>query len=110
MSQPQAFFERLCPAILATHAEVSRRLGGRIAFRVLGERGGDWLLDLDAAEVRRGIDRRVDLMLELRSEDFLSLMRGALDLSKALAAGRVRYDGDLLALVRFGTVLEEVGV
>ncbi|MFO0724260.1 MAG: SCP2 sterol-binding domain-containing protein [Myxococcota bacterium] len=100
------FFEHVCPVILSAYAESSKKIGGRVAFRVLGEGGGDWLVDLNAAQVRPGLSDQFDVLLELELEDFGGLLSGNLDVQGALDDGRVRYNGDLNALVRFGAILE----
>lgn len=102
------FFDHVCPAILSAFSRSSKGLGGRVAIRVSGERGGDWLIDLGTAQVQRQIQGEYDVFLEMEAAEFGALLRGTLDISDAVLEGRVRYSGDLLALVRLGAILEQV--
>ena len=103
---PTHFFEHVCSVVLRVHADISKKVGGRVAFRVLGAGGGDWLIDLDEAKVDKGLSDRFDVLLELGREELSGLFTGKLDVESAIDDGRVRYNGDVGALVRLGAILE----
>jgi hypothetical protein len=101
------FFETVCPAVLESAPDADRASGGRVAFRVHGERGGDFVVDLARAAIDAEVTRH-DVFLELSQTDFGQLMTGALDFDGAVAGGRVRFRGDVAPLVRFGALLARV--
>lgn len=100
------FFENVCPAVLECAPESARTPGGRVAFRIHGERGGDFVVDFASAGIDAEVTRH-DVFLELSQADFGQLVSGALDLDNAVEGGRVRFRGDIAALVRFGALLEQ---
>lgn len=102
----EAFFDDVCGPALALRADAARALGGTVAFRVFGDGGGAWLVDLSNASVERRLGLDADVLLEIEAADLDSLLRGQLDVAAATGAGRLRCRGDLAALAKLGALLD----
>ncbi|MEU2835419.1 SCP2 sterol-binding domain-containing protein [Streptomyces lavendulae] len=90
-------FECALPESIAEHSERAREIGGVHVFKVAGERGGEWTVDLDAPtpHVVRGSHPDPRVVLELDELDLVSM---ALNPSIALVLflqGRLKVTGDL---------------
>lgn len=87
------FFEELCPRVLETRADAARRLGGSFAFVVEGEGGGTWRIDLAEAGVTAG-DADAEVVMRLGIDELRALLKGSLDLDRAVREGRCAIEGD----------------
>ncbi len=89
----RSFFEHLCPLLLRERAELCGELGGKFAFRITGEGGGEWLLDLERQQVaaRRG---DADLTIQMDADDFDDLLAGKLDAAMAIDSGQLLFRGE----------------
>jgi hypothetical protein len=88
------FFESICPRVLTSRRAALARLGGSYAFALTGEAGGHWRLDLAAGTVERDSAAPVDVSLELSAADFVKLLKGTLDVERALKTGDLKLTGD----------------
>ncbi len=87
------FFEELCPNVLEARADAAQRIGGSMAFVVEGDNGGSWRIDLAKAEVVAGRSD-ADVVLRIGDDDFRALLKGSLDVDRAVREGRCSIEGD----------------
>ena len=100
------FFGAICPQILESQKEPCARLGGAYGIQLFGESGGAWTLVYVYAEVKNGIDKEVDLYLEMDAKDFLCMMKGTLNVENAARAGRIHFEGDPRLFNNLSAVLQ----
>ena len=91
----QEFFDKIVPVALEHQKDLATQLGGRLAFQLFGEDGGEWTVDLTSPEIKRGAEDDVDLYLEMSAPDFTSMIAGTLDVEGAADGGRIRFNGDI---------------
>lgn len=75
-----------------------------IALSLSGEGGGEWhLVIADAtARVHKGVAEQAAATIKASASDFLALLRGDLDGTRALMTGKLRASGNLRLLTQFG--------
>lgn len=75
-----------------------------IAIALSGDGGGDWHLRVEdgAARVHAGAAEHAGATIKASATDFLDLLGGGLDGTRAMMTGRLRASGDLRLLIRFG--------
>lgn len=103
---PNDFFNDLCPKILEAQKEPCAKLGGQYGIQLFGDKGGAWTLDFTKAAVQSGIADKVDLYLEMASEDFISMMKGTLNVEAAAKAGKISFEGDPRLFNNLAVVLQ----
>src|SRR3546814_18282304 len=64
-----------------------------------------WTIDFRKASIAGGLQKKVDVTLELPAADFALMMRGALDVKHALRTGRLKIHGDAKKIGSLATIL-----
>lgn len=103
---PSDFFTDLCPKILQAQKEPCAKLGGAYGIQLFGDKGGSWTLDFTTAAVNTGIADKVDLYVEMESADFVSMMKGTLNIEAAAKAGKISFNGDPRLFNNLAVVLQ----
>ncbi len=69
----------------------------KLQFNLSGEGGGTWSLEVADGQCRthEGPAANPDLTLSLAASDFLALITGELDATKAVMTGRIRFKGNI---------------
>jgi putative sterol carrier protein len=75
-----------------------------IGISLSGEGGGDWhLVIADAAlQIKTGAAEQPTTTIKATAADFLAVLNGTLDGTRAMMTGKLRASGDLRALAKFG--------
>jgi putative sterol carrier protein len=75
-----------------------------IGLSLSGDAGGEWHLVVadGAAHVRPGAVERPTATLKASATDFLALLDGTLDGTRAMMTGKLRASGNLRVLTQFG--------
>lgn len=105
---PAAFFQDLCPKVLAVHAHTCERIGGSYAFSLSGDGGGAWTLDYDARVVHDGALAKAGVEITMTTRDFSLWLKGALDVADAARSERIRIRGDRKLLHNLAAVMAPV--
>lgn len=103
---PTDFFTDLCPKILEAQKEPCAKLGGAYGIQLFGDKGGSWTLDFTKAAVNAGIADKVDLYVEMETADFVSMMKGTLNIEAAAKAGKISFNGDPRLFNNLAVVLQ----
>jgi hypothetical protein len=86
------FFHGIAPRLINARKRAVTKLGGRFGFSLSGEGGGDWTVSFDEAKVLEGA-ADVDVRVAMAGSDFILLLKGTLDIEKALDEGRIELEG-----------------
>jgi putative sterol carrier protein len=75
-----------------------------IGIALSGEGGGDWHLAIGdgAAQVHDGAAEKPNATIKASASDFLAMLSGELDGTRAFMTGRVRASGNMRLLTQFG--------
>ncbi len=75
-----------------------------IGIALSGEGGGNWHLAIadGVAQVHAGVAEKPGATIKASASDFLALLRGDLDGTRAFMTGKVRASGNLRLLTQFG--------
>lgn len=73
-----------------------------IQFRLSGEGGGDWYVQIKdkTCSVTEGVTDAADATLQMSASDYVALATGKLGGMRAFTSGRVKASGDLSLLMR----------
>lgn len=98
------FFDEHAPRLLAAREALCRSFKTTLAFTIGGASGGSWTLDFTKPRVERGVAPDARAHLELSADDFVRLLEGKLDVTRAMAEGAMRFSGEVAALRALVTV------
>ncbi|MFH0901133.1 MAG: SCP2 sterol-binding domain-containing protein [Pseudomonadota bacterium] len=72
----QVFFDQMVPAALTNHPEKAKEVGAVYLFRIAGEGGGDWTVDLvgDPPTCTRGDRGNAQCTIQVSHEDFKAML------------------------------------
>ncbi len=75
-----------------------------IGITLSGKGGGDWHLAIadGTAQVHTGIAEKPGATIKASASDFLAMLNGELDGTRAFMTGKVRASGNLRLLTQFG--------
>lgn len=92
----RAFQERI-PKRLAKRPEIARRVNALYQFRLIGEGGGNWVVDLrgPSAHVAPGRVEKPDIEVTMSTTDFMDLAQGAVSTQMAIVRNKLRFDGPM---------------
>lgn len=94
-STPKSLFEeRLKPGI-AANADRAKEIGATFVFKLSGDNGGDWTVDMSAAEVSEGAADEPEVAVSMSDTDFVDLVEGRLQGMTAFMEGKIQIDGDM---------------
>jgi putative sterol carrier protein len=76
-----------------------------IGIALSGEGGGEWHLAIGdgAAQVRTGAAEKPGATIKASASDFVAMLNGDLDGTRAFMTGKVRASGDMRLLTQFGS-------
>jgi len=102
---PVQIFEEWLPKILNTQKEIATSIGAICVFKISGENGGTWTVDLPNQKVNSGDSEHPDMRLEMSAEDFGSMLAGKLDAEAALRDKRLSLFGRPQLLVSLAALM-----
>ncbi|MDF1562696.1 MAG: SCP2 sterol-binding domain-containing protein [Deltaproteobacteria bacterium] len=100
------YFDEILPAKLSAHPELAEKVGAIYQFKITGEGGGDWTVDLVKNEVREGDDADAKCTVTVADADFLKVIDGSLNAQMAFMSGKLKIGGDLSLAMKLGEVLK----
>lgn len=89
-------FEKMLPALLQTHSQRAKELGGVYGFQLLGPNASSWTVDLKAepATVKSGLASNVECTIVLTHEDFTELMKKPSLAMPLFLQGKLKVEGN----------------
>jgi ribonucleoside-diphosphate reductase beta chain len=75
-----------------------------VAYQLVGEGGGTWLVEVDdgRVQVERGLGSEPDAIVRIRYSDWLALLSGELTPPDAMRLGKTEIDGKIPPVTRLG--------
>jgi putative sterol carrier protein len=91
-------FDNKLPAQLAANPDKAKAVGAKYAFKITGEGGGEWTVDLAGAvpSVKQGIDGPANCTIEVAHEDFKNMLSNPAAGMQLFFAGKLRVTGDMM--------------
>ncbi len=95
-------FDDLVPAALIKHPETAKEIGATFAFKILGEGGGEWTVDLASTPptCMRGGSAAAPCTVEVEHEDFKSMLANPQAGMQLYFQGKLRVTGDPMLATR----------
>lgn len=91
-------FDNKLPAQLAANPEKAKSVGAKYAFKITGDGGGEWTVDLASAvpAVTQGIAGPVNCTIEVAHSDFITMLTNPAAGMQLFFAGKLRVTGDMM--------------
>ena len=94
MATPQELIDQWPPKLEAKKDQLAQ-VGAVYAFKVEGDGGGSWLLNLkDNPGVTKG-EGAADCTIEMAASDFVDMMEGRSQPQQLFFVGKLKIDGDM---------------
>jgi hypothetical protein len=89
-------FDTILPASIAKNPDAARSVGAVYVFKIAGEGGGEWTVDLASATpaVSKGIHGTANCTIEVAHTDFLSMLTNPALGMQLFMQGKLRVAGD----------------
>jgi putative sterol carrier protein len=89
-------FDEKLPAALKAHPDKAREVNAIYCFKITGDGGGDWTVDLttDAPAVTKGDDGKAQCTIEVSHEDFLTMLSNPQAGMQLYFQGKLKVTGD----------------
>ncbi|MBL8632392.1 MAG: SCP2 sterol-binding domain-containing protein [Myxococcales bacterium] len=89
-------FDNLLPPAIATTPDAAREVNAIYQFKVTGEGGGEWSVDLSASgpKITKGVVPGANCTLELANSDLLGLMKNPALGMQLFMTGKLKVSGD----------------
>ena len=100
------FFEAKVAGKLAAAPDLAEKVGAVYQFKIGGEGGGDWVVDLVKSEVRAGEAEAPDCTISMNGGDFISMVSGKLRPEMAFMMGKLKVTGDRMLAMKLSEILK----
>lgn len=89
-------FDVQMPAALAKAPEKAKEVGSVYVFKITGEGGGEWTVDLksDAPSIKKGIEPGANCTIEVANSDFVDMLANPAKGMQLFMQGKLRVTGD----------------
>lgn len=89
-------FDELLPPVLAAHPDKAREVGAIYVFKVTGDDGGEWTVDLVAAQpnITKGVQPGANCTIEVSNADFTSMLGNPAMGMQLFMQGKLKVSGD----------------
>lgn len=89
-------FDVAVPAGLVLHPDKAREVNAIYAFKISGEGGGDWVVDLasDPPTCARGASDKAQCTIDIAHEDFVAMLKDPNAGMQLYFQGKLRVSGD----------------
>jgi len=103
----QTFFENNLAETLKSNPDKGKNIGAVIVFKITGDNGGDWTVDLTQTpgEVTAGAAATPKTTFTVASTDFLDIINKKLNGQMAFMQGKLKVSGDMSIALKIGTLL-----
>ncbi len=96
VANAQELFNNQVPAMLAKNPEGARQIGAVYAFKISGDGGGEWTVDLvsNPPSCQPGIHGAPNCTIEIAHADFLTMLSNPAAGMQLYFTGKLKVSGD----------------
>ena len=107
---PAELFRERVPRALAEHPEKAREVDAVFRFKITGEGGGDWIVDLtaDPPECVEADNGNAQCTIEVSAEDFREMLTDSQAGMRLYLEGKLKVEGDARLAQRLPIFFESV--
>ena len=89
-------FDELLPSTISAHPDKAKEVGAIYAFKIGGEGGGEWTVDLksDTPSVTKGVQAGANCTIEVAHADFMNMLTNPAMGMQLFMQGKLRVSGD----------------
>jgi hypothetical protein len=89
-------FDDNLPAAIAKNPDGARQVGAVYVFKIAGEGGGEWTVDLASATpgIKKGVQAGAQCTIEVQHSDFLNMLQNPALGMQLFMQGKLRVSGD----------------
>ena len=89
-------FDEILPAGISKNPDGARAVGAVYVFKIAGEGGGEWTVDLASAtpSVKKGVQPGAQCTIEVQHPDFISMLQNPALGMQLFMQGKLRVSGD----------------
>ncbi|MCC6807737.1 MAG: SCP2 sterol-binding domain-containing protein [Deltaproteobacteria bacterium] len=103
-------FDDYLPHVISATSDLAKKINAVYVFKISGENGGTWTVDLPALSVSKGVNAKADFEMSIDAEAFADMLTGKFDVAKAFAEQRMSVSGNIALLQSFGSLLRPASV
>jgi putative sterol carrier protein len=104
---PKQIFEEKIADRLKTNPDVATKIASSYQFKITGDNGGEWAVDLTRTEdfVVPGTIDAPKVTITMTSKDFVDLVEGRLNGQMAFMTGKLKLTGDMSLALKLQQIL-----
>ena len=89
-------FDTLMPAAIAKNPDAARQVNAVYVFKIGGEGGGEWTVDLASAtpSISKGVQAGAQCTIEVQHSDFINMLQNPAMGMQLFMQGKLRVSGD----------------
>jgi len=89
-------FDNILPAAVAKNPDAARAVGAVYVFKIAGEGGGEWTVDLASAtpSIDKGVKAGAQCTIEVQHSDFINMLQNPALGMQLFMQGKLRVSGD----------------
>jgi len=93
------------------NSEAAEDIEAVLQFSLTGSQSGDFFIDVknSTATLVQGVDKSPELLLEIDSEDWIAVVEGSLDGTRAYMSGKMKVTGDMNLLLVLDQLFPTMG-
>lgn len=87
-------FDEILPPRIDGNQDKAKEIGAVYGFKISGDGGGEWTVDLTAPSVSKGLAGNVQCTLEVAHSDFMSMLNNPAMGMQLFMQGKLKVVGD----------------
>ena len=101
-SNAKELFDDMIPRGIASNPDKAKQVGAVYVFRITGDGGGDWIVDLtaDPPSCTRGVSDKAQCTIEVAHTDFQRMLAEPNAGMELYFSGKLRVSGDPMLATR----------
>jgi putative sterol carrier protein len=106
VANAQELFNEKVPHALSEHPEKAKELGKVFQFKISGDGGGEWTVDLASPTpvCKPGLEGKPDCTIEIAHSDFMSLLSNPQMGMQLYFTGKLKVGGDAMLATKLGKI------
>jgi len=104
---PKQIFEERIAERLTKNPDVAKKIASSYQFKITGDNGGEWAVDLTRADnfVVPGTIPDPKVTITMASKDFVDLVDGKLNGQMAFMTGKLKIQGEMALALKLQQIL-----